>query len=231
LTSACGQTFATGDVFGPFKLDQNYDWATQLSDACLRRTQARIEECRLKRAEVTADHQDATIGLPHGAWSDAIFDWIEEKKDRAVEEIATSADGKRLALEHTLIQPFVGEKFDSEAFIRAFGRIERNPALVVPERNLDIIIPVGAIPKGYNWEVVGQDLLTWLLANHQRAPREGEHAGRIQSGCKNTSCAEHCQSRCLDFQRPLQFQSLQIVRNCAGALLFLLSVRPAGHYC
>src|SRR5260370_14656388 len=27
-----GKTFVTGDVFGPFKLDQNYDFATQQSD-------------------------------------------------------------------------------------------------------------------------------------------------------------------------------------------------------
>jgi hypothetical protein len=34
----------------------------------------------------------------------------------------------------------------------AFGRIEKNPALVVTERNLNVIIPVAAIPKGYNWD-------------------------------------------------------------------------------
>src|ERR1035438_6586240 len=56
----------------------------------------------------------------------------------------TRADGNSLALEHTLIQPFVGEKFDSEVFMKAFGRIEKNPALVLPERKLDVIIPVHA---------------------------------------------------------------------------------------
>lgn len=91
-----------------------------------------------------------------------------------VEVIATRADGIRLALGHTLIQPFVGEKFDSEVFMRAFGRIEKNAALAVPERLLDVIIPVSAIRTGYDWDEVGQDLLIWLLANHGAAPREGE---------------------------------------------------------
>jgi hypothetical protein len=33
---------------------------------------------------------------------------------------------------------------------------------------------VRAIPKGYKWEEVGADLLSWLKANHTRAPMEGE---------------------------------------------------------
>ena len=82
----------------------------------------------------------------NGAWQNAHLDWVEEKEDGAVEVIATRVDGTRLALEHTLIQPFVGEKFDSEVFMRAFGRIE-NPALTLAERQLDVIIPVNAIRK------------------------------------------------------------------------------------
>ena len=110
----------------------------------------------------------------NGAWKDASLDWVEEKQDGAVEVIATAPDGATLALEHTLIQPFVGEKFDSEIFMKAFGRIEKNPSLVLPERSLDVIIPVHAIPKGYIWDEVGQDLLDWLLANHANAPVDGE---------------------------------------------------------
>jgi hypothetical protein len=120
------------------------------------------------------------------AWRNAALDWVEEKQDGAVEVVATRADGTTLALEHTLIQPFVGEKFDSERFMKAFARIEKNPALVVPERNLDVIIPVGAIPKGYIWEDVGQDLLAWLVANHASVP-EGysAHAVRVGISARN----------------------------------------------
>lgn len=110
----------------------------------------------------------------NGIWKGASLDWVEQKQDGAVEVIATRTDGTSLALEHTLIQPFVGEKFDSETFMKAFGRIEKNPALVLPERILDVIIPVHAIPKGYNWDEVGKDLVTWLIANHAGARKEGE---------------------------------------------------------
>ena len=61
----------------------------------------------------------------NGAWKDASLDWVEEKQDGAVEENTTAPSGATLALEHTLIQPFVGEKLDSQAFMKAFGRIEK----------------------------------------------------------------------------------------------------------
>jgi hypothetical protein len=115
------------------------------------------------------------------AWKNAALDWVEEKQDGAVEVVATRAGGTTLALEHTLIQPFVGEKFDSERFIKAFARIEKNPALVVPERSLNVIIPVGAIPKGCNWEDVGEELLACLTANHAAAP-EGYSAHAVTVG-------------------------------------------------
>ena len=117
-----------------------------------------------------------------GAWKGASLDWVEEKQDGAVEVIATAPGGATLALEHTLIQPFVGEKFDSEVFMKAFGRIEKNPSLVLPERSLDVIIPVHAIPKGYIWDEVGRDLLDWLLVNHAGAPEDGEASYNVPVG-------------------------------------------------
>jgi hypothetical protein len=123
----------------------------------------------------------------NSAFKGCSIDWLEDKQDGAVEALATSPSGRTLAIEHTLIQPFVGEKFDSETFMKAFGRIEKNPALVLPERDLEIIIPVQAIPKGYNWDEVGEDLLTWLAANHAGAPKEGdsEYTVPVGSNSKN----------------------------------------------
>jgi hypothetical protein len=40
-------------------------------------------------------------------WKDASLNWIEESEENAVEVIATRSDGATLALEHTLIEPFV----------------------------------------------------------------------------------------------------------------------------
>lgn len=106
-------------------------------------------------------------------WKTASLDWVEETEDAAVEVVATRADGVTLALEHTLIQPFVDEKFDSEKFKRAFGRIDKNPALLLPGRVLYVGIPVHAVPKGYDWGEVGEGLFSWLVANHTSAPKNG----------------------------------------------------------
>src|SRR5580704_132582 len=47
-------------------------------------------------------------GYEQGAWKDAVLNWIEETEENAVEVIATRADGKTLAIEHTLIELFKG---------------------------------------------------------------------------------------------------------------------------
>jgi hypothetical protein len=74
-------------------------------------------------------------GYEQGAWKDAVLNWIEETEENAVEVIATRADGKTLAIEHTLIELFKGEKYDSTIFTEAFeSRIEKNPELIIPGR-------------------------------------------------------------------------------------------------
>jgi hypothetical protein len=69
-------------------------------------------------------------GYEQGAWKDASLNWVEETEENTVEVIATCADGKTLALEHTLIELFVGEKYDSTIFTGAFeARNGRGPAV------------------------------------------------------------------------------------------------------
>jgi len=92
-------------------------------------------------------------------------------------------------LEHTLIQPFVGEKFDSHVFSKAFGQIEKNPALTLPERRLDVIIPVHAIPKGYDWDEIGDGLLSSLTTNHVGLPSKGESSYIVTIGSKSKNSA------------------------------------------
>lgn len=122
----------------------------------------------------------------NGAWKAAVPDWVEERMDGAVEVVAERADGKKLAIEHTIVQPFVDEKKDSNIFMQAFGRIEKHPDLTMSARDLTVEIPVAAIPIGYKWDEVGSDLLAWLKANHHLAPKEGEsqHTVRVGSSSK-----------------------------------------------
>jgi hypothetical protein len=113
-------------------------------------------------------------GYEQGAWKDADLNWIEETEENAVEVIATKSDGTTLALEHTLIELFKGEKYDSTIFTEAFeSRIEKNPDLIIPGRALDVMIPVGALVGVKDRDEAGETLLAWLKANHASIP-EGE---------------------------------------------------------
>ena len=54
-----------------------------------------------------------------GEFKDSHIDWLEDKTNGAVECLATSPSGETVAIEHTLIQLFVGEKDDSNRFTQA----------------------------------------------------------------------------------------------------------------
>ncbi len=47
------------------------------------------------------------------SWKDAKIEWPEDKAENAVEAFATKRDRTTLALKHTLIEPFVSEKYDT----------------------------------------------------------------------------------------------------------------------
>ena len=55
------------------------------------------------------------------SWANCELDWLEKRKDGAVEVLATRSDGKTLAIEHTLIQPFARDKEDFAYFRKSFG--------------------------------------------------------------------------------------------------------------
>jgi hypothetical protein len=117
-----------------------------------------------------------------GAWKDASLNWVEETEENTVEVIATCADGKTLALEHTLIELFVGEKYDSTIFTGAFeARIEKNPEFIISGRALNVMIPVGALVGVKDRDAAGQALLAWMRANHASIPA-GESEQTIMIG-------------------------------------------------
>jgi hypothetical protein len=80
---------------------------------------------------------------------------------------------------------------------------------VLPERKLYITLPAHAIPKGYDWDQVGEDLLNWLLANHTRLAKEGESSHVVPVASNPKSGPLHLTTR-------LQTVSL---RCMAGACL------------
>ena len=78
-------------------------------------------------------------------WKNSRIDWLDRVTDGAVEALITRTDGKTLAIEHTLIESFVGEREDLERFKR-FLPIENDPVLRQADRIVYIDVPRGALP-------------------------------------------------------------------------------------
>jgi len=105
------------------------------------------------------------------SWADAKVEWLDEKQDGAIELLTTrTSDGKTLALEHTIVEPFVGDKDDFARFGPSFLSIENDASLVVPDRIIYVYVPVGTLQKGLKWDAVVRNVHEWLKAHIPELP-------------------------------------------------------------
>jgi hypothetical protein len=123
--------------------------------------------------------EDAIIGLflsayDDGAWKHAKISPLDQIMDSAVEVLATRPDGKTLAIEHTLIESFIGEREDLERF-KAFLPIENDPVLRQSDRIVYVNVPRGALPKRTRWDVIVSCVHQWLLANLASLPAHNDY--------------------------------------------------------
>lgn len=106
----------------------------------------------------------------NGSWADALHeqpDKIERAKP-AVDWLAKrKSDGETLAIEHTIIEPFVGEKADFASFEAAFLEIESDTSLLVPGRWIQVFVPVGALQNQTEIarELIVRSVHAWIKAN------------------------------------------------------------------
>jgi hypothetical protein len=108
------------------------------------------------------------------SWANAKIDPLDQKIDGAVEALATrQCDGKTLAIEHTIIEPFVGEKEDYAHFRTAFPRIEQDQTLLVPGKWIRVFVPVGTLRgqhKQASREAIVKGVHHWLKDNRLLLP-------------------------------------------------------------
>lgn len=106
-----------------------------------------------------------------GSWTDA--DSVKpdaiDRTNPAVDQVAKrKSDGNILAIEHTIIQPFVQEKEDFASFSSAgFSCIEKDQDLLVPGLWIQVFVPVGILrnqPPAARDAIV-QSVHTWFKAN------------------------------------------------------------------
>jgi hypothetical protein len=93
-----------------------------------------------------------------------------ERERPAIDCIAVNEAGETLAIEHTLVEPFEGQKADDQPFLTVFERLHHSRELTVPNRLIDILVPVGAVPKGIDWDAVGERVFEWFRKARHEIP-------------------------------------------------------------
>lgn len=110
------------------------------------------------------------------AWAGSKIEPLDEQVDGAIEALITRADGQTMAIEHTLIEPFVGDKRDYAAFEQAFLNIEDDKSLAVPDTGTIVYVPVGILEgqKPARRNVIVESIHSWIAKNRLNL-REGKH--------------------------------------------------------
>jgi hypothetical protein len=127
----------------------------------------------MRRDQKLVEHFLSTYNHAHSS-SYKVIQRPEEanRRTKAVEALATNEQGTTMALEHTLIEPFDGEREDTTRFIRVFGPLEGSTDLRKPGYDVDVIVNVGAVATGFDWEKAGE-LLHRHLASRIPVLEEG----------------------------------------------------------
>ena len=106
----------------------------------------------------------------------------DDSSKKNVDALCRDAEGRILAIEHTLIEPYPGHKEDTARFLKTLAALENHPSLVQKGYMVMVSQRIGAIPKGIKWnevppQVLGQ--LVPILPRHARG-RADNHRKRSE---------------------------------------------------
>ena len=82
-----------------------------------------------------------------------------DSSKKNIDAISRDNSGSLLAIEHTLIQPFAGEKADAARFMRTLASLENHADLLRPGYTISASQPVGAIRTGIDWKRIPNELI------------------------------------------------------------------------
>lgn len=108
----------------------------------------------------------------HRAAAFQITAWPDEldSTGKAVDALAADAANGQIAIELTLLQPFVNERADSHIFEKTVGSLDGQKDLLLPDFDVDLSFRVGAVPKGVDWNCVAPTVEGWYLGNRDALP-------------------------------------------------------------
>ncbi len=117
------------------------------------------------------------------AWKDATLTFPEEVEDGEIDGFAERADGATLAIEHTVVEPFVGDIADQSEMLPLFPLIEHDRSLLVPGIWIRLFVPVGAfhLQRPRVREAIVRAVHDWLRINRLSIPTgDSKHACRVK---------------------------------------------------
>jgi hypothetical protein len=86
----------------------------------------------------------------------------DDSSKKNVDALCRDAEGRTLAIEHTLIEPYPGHKEDTARFLKTLAALENHPSLVQKGNMVMVSQRIGAIPKGIKWNEVAPQVLGQL---------------------------------------------------------------------
>jgi hypothetical protein len=139
---------------------------------------------------MTSKHDKYVIGCwlqLYNGLNEATFrveNWPDEDSSRQnIDAICRDDAGRRLAIEHTLIEPFGGEKEDAARFMKTLASLENHPDLLLPGYLCTVNQPVGAVPTGTDWEQIPAELLKQLKSILPTLPEGESLVNTTGAGC------------------------------------------------
>ena len=92
-----------------------------------------------------------------------VVSWPDDDSSKKnVDALCHNSEGRTLAIEHTLIEPYPGHKEDTVRFLKTLAVLENHAGLVQKGFFVNVAQPVGAIPKGIKWDEVPLAMIAQL---------------------------------------------------------------------
>lgn len=85
-----------------------------------------------------------------------------ERRREAVEAIATGQSGQTVAIEHTLLQDFPGERGDAARLRAAIVPLEQDPLIRLARADLLIVVEPFSVPIGIDWSTIPRSVAEYL---------------------------------------------------------------------
>ena len=107
------------------------------------------------------------------AWKTDTLTFPDEEQDGGIDGFATRADGSTRAIEHAVVEPFVGDIADQSEFIPEFLSMEKNKSLLVPDIWIRLFVPFGTLhlQKRPVRDAILKGVADWLRANRLSLPK------------------------------------------------------------